>query len=382
MMETQTAETSPARGLEGIVVAETSICFIDGLKGILLYRGIPIGELAEKSNFEEVCRLLWDGELPKAGALEELRKNLIRERPLSKNLLNLIKGLPPEAIPMDVLRTAVSMLALEDPEVKDNSREANLRKAIRLTAKIPTILSAFHRSRNKKKMIALNSKLNHAANFLYMLFGKVPTPMQSQILDAVLVLHADHDFNASTFSARVTASTLTDIHAAVTSAIGTLKGPLHGGANQDVMEMLKKIKTPENARAYVEKALSEKKKIPGFGHRVYKAYDPRARILKKICQKLSREDGDFKWFEVSSAVEEAMSPVTSKGVWPNVDFYVASVYSHLEIPMDFYPALFATARIAGWSAHIIEQFQNNKIIRPASSYIGLKDQPYIPLAQR
>ena len=356
------------QGLEDIVAAPSSICFIDGEKGILSYRGIDIHQLAEKSSFEEVCYLLWFGRLPKKGELVELTETLARNRTVPSPVFEIMRKFPRDANPMEVLRTAVSALSLYDTDAASGSRESNLRKSYRLTGQVASIVAAIDRIRQGKELLSPDPSLTHAANFVYMLTGKKPDATAEKAFDVALILHADHEFNASTFAARVTAGTLSDIHSATTSAIGALKGPLHGGANQEVMKMLIEIGEPQRAKSYLKEALSQKKKISGFGHRVYHTEDPRATHLRQMSQNLCESSGNRKWFEISRVIEQTMK--SEKNLNANVDFYSATVYYTLGIPVDLFTPIFAVSRISGWTAHILEQLENNRLIRPRAEYIG------------
>lgn len=367
-------------GLEGVVAAASAICFIDGKEGRLLYRGYDIADLAEKATFEEVCYLLWYGDLPTASQLRALREKLNASRTLPREIVQLLRLFPKDVAPMDVLRTAVSALGVIDPQASENSPEANLNKAIRLTAQIPTIVAAFDRIRRGEEPVPPREDLAHAANFLYMLKGQEPDPLSARVFDVALILHADHELNASTFSGRVTASTLSDMHSAVTSAIGTLKGPLHGGANEQVMKMLVEIGTPERAAAHVQEMLAQKRRIPGFGHRVYRTEDPRARFLRRLSRDLGEQVGELKWWEITRKVEEVV--FQEKGLYPNVDLYSASTYHYMGIPTDLFTPIFALSRISGWTAHILEQYADNRLIRPLSEYVGPMRREFVPLEQR
>lgn len=356
------------QGLQDVVAATSAICYIDGEKGILSYQGIDIHDLADKATFEEVCYLLWFGRLPNQKELDDLKSVMAQSRALPEPIVQLIKNCPQDSSPMEVLRTAVSALGLYDPDSSVNNREANLRKTYRLTGQIASIVAAAHRIRKGHAPLDPNPDLSHAANFIYTLTGKEPDATAQKALDVALILHADHEFNASTFAARVTIATLTDIHSAVTSAIGTLKGPLHGGANQDVMRMLMEIGEKHLVESYIKDALANKKKISGFGHRVYKTEDPRATHLRRMSQDLSESSGTSKWYEMSRVIEEIMKQ--DKNINANVDFYSATVYYNLGIPVDLFTPLFAISRISGWTAHILEQLANNRLIRPRAEYIG------------
>ena len=368
------------KGLEGVVAASTGISCIDGMNGRLYYRGIDIDELAEKSSFEETTALLWYGKLPTAQQLESFERKFVGNRQIPNEVLALLMAMPKKATPMEVLRTAVSALSAYDPEDLDNSLEANVHKSIRLTASLPTIVAAWDRIRNGRWPILPSTTLNHAANFLYMLTGKEPDPKAAEVLDTCLVLHADHGLNASTFSARITASTLSDLHSAIVSAIGTLKGPLHGGANEQVMRMLLEIGEPDRVDQYIRGALNAKKKIMGFGHRVYKADDPRASWLQRLSHDLAESSGNQKWYTMSERIRTLVQE--AKPLPVNVDFYSASVYYTLDIPIDLFTPIFAISRVAGWTAHVYEQYSDNRLIRPESEYIGPTDVPYVPIAER
>ncbi len=367
-------------GLQNVVIATSEICAIDGERGKLIYRGYEITDLAEHSTFEEVVYLLWHGRLPKSAELQGLKQQLAENRAVAPQVLDLLKSLPPAQHPMETLRTAVSALSLYDPESEDMSEEANRRKAVRLTAQLGTVVAAFARIRDGKEAIAPDSALGHAANFLYMLTGKYPDEEIARWFDIALILHADHSFNASTFAARVTASTLSDMHSAITSAIGALKGPLHGGANERVMRMLLEIGSVDKAEDYVRGLLARHEKVMGFGHRVYRTRDPRATILCRMSEELCRRTGQMKWFEMSQRIEDLM--IREKGINANVDFYSASSYYVLGIPVDLYTLIFAVSRISGWTAHVLEQYASNKLIRPLSDYTGPMDLQYVPIDQR
>jgi len=367
-------------GLEGVVAGESEICFIDGYAGILSYRGYNIHTLAEHATFEEVIYLLWNGRLPRRAELDQLKSDLVANRPIPKPIVDFL-GSTGKSEPMDVLRTAVSMLGLYDPLGRDQSLEANRRKALKLMAQTPTIVSTFDRLRNGRPVIDGDAKLGFAANFLYTVTGKRPDELMERAFDVALILHADHELNASTFAARVTAATLSDIYSAITSAIGALKGPLHGGANQDVIQMLLEAKTPDNAVAHVKQMLAQKKKIPGFGHRVYRTEDPRATHLRSLSEELGKRTGHTELYQMSRLVEETIKQ--EKHLNANVDFYSASTYYSLGIPVDLFTPIFAISRMSGWTAHVLEQYQNNRLIRPRAEYKGNPDgMPWVPLEQR
>lgn len=374
-----------SRGLEGVVVAQTELSRIDGEKGRLIYRGYEIEDLAEHATFEEVCHLLWFGELPTEKQLADLRAKLAEAREVHPDIIEMLRRLPKDTHPMAALRTAASMLASYDPDAEDMSDEANVRKAIRLTAQLSTLTAAFARLREGKEPVAPRTDLGLAANFLYMLTGEEPDELASRIMDVAFILHAEHGMNASTFSARVTVATLSDMHSGVTSAIGTLKGPLHGGANERVMKMLIEIGEPEKAEAWVRAALERKERIMGFGHRVYKAMDPRAPILRTLAEKLAEKGGNTKWLEISEVVQRTMREEMekrAKPIYPNVDFFSASVYYTLGIPSDLFTNIFACARVSGWTAHIMAQLADNRLIRPKAEYVGPEGKKVQPIAQR
>ncbi len=361
--------THASKGLEGVVATTSSICYIDGEQGVLAYRGIDIHELADNSTFEETCYLLWNGKLPTRDELRELRERLKEERKLDASIIHRLHLAPKHALPMDVLRTIVSALSFYDPEEKSNDRQANVHKAIRLTAQIAMIVATYDRIRKGKPVVEPDRSLSHAANFLLMLNGTQPSKTAERALDIALILHADHELNASTFAARVTAATLSDMHSAVTSAIGALKGPLHGGANEAVFQILQAIdRSGADPVEYIKGMLAQKKKVPGFGHRVYHTEDPRATHLRRMSQDLGESSGEPKWFEFSRRIEEFIK--TDKKLNANVDFYSASTYHTLGIDMDLFTPVFAVSRISGWTAHVIEQLDDNRLIRPRADYIG------------
>jgi citrate synthase len=358
-----------SKGLEGVVATDTRLGDVRGQEGQLIYCGYDIKELAGKASFEEVIYLLWHLRLPRRSELDELKKQLAAERRLPDKVTEFLRGAPQTALPIDVLRTAVSMLGLYDLLLPlDQGLEANRRRAISIVAKVGVIIAYFHRARNGLDLPPVREDLNEAAHFLYLLDGKDPSPKKVETLDVAYVLHAEHGMNASTFSARVTISTLTDIYSAITAAIATLKGPLHGGANEGVIHMLQEIGTPDKVNAYIDQALAERKKIMGIGHRVYKVLDPRAPILKAMAVQLSREIGEPKWIEMSERIAALMKQ--RKGLHANVDFYSATVYYSLGIPTDLFTCIFAISRTAGWTAHVLEQLADNRLYRPLSEYIG------------
>jgi citrate synthase len=371
-----------AKGLQGVVAANSGICWIDGEAGVLAYRGIDIHELADKSTFEETAFLLWFGKLPSRRELDEFRQHLTQARSLDPKMIDLLRSFPRGATPMEVLRTAVSALSFYDPDENANDHDANVRKSFRLTSQIAMIVAAYDRLRKNKLPVEPDSSLSHAANFLWMLNGEKPSATATRSLDVALILHADHELNASTFAARVIAATLSDVHSAMTGAIGALKGPLHGGANEAVMRMLFAIdKEGADPIQYVKRKLDAKEKISGFGHRVYRTEDPRATHLRKMSEELGRASGNLKWFEMSRAIEKYI--LAEKKLNANVDFYSASTYTTLGIDLDLFTPLFAVSRIAGWAAHVIEQLDDNRLIRPRADYVG-PEYPvkYIPLESR
>ncbi len=370
------------KGLEGIIAANSGICWIDGEAGVLSYRGIDIHDLAENSTFEETAYLLWNGVLPNQLELREFQSQLSMARELDQRIIDMLRAFPPAATPMEVLRTAVSALSFFDADEKDNSHDANLRKAYNLTAQIAMIVAIYDRIRKGKEIIPPDRSLSHAANFLWMLKGEKPSETAARTLDIALVLHADHELNASTFTARVIAATLSDIHSAITGAIGALKGPLHGGANEGVMRLLLTIdKEGADPVEYIKGMLAARQKISGFGHRVYRTEDPRATHLRRMSEQLCKDTGQTKWFEMSRAIELYIN--REKKLNANVDFYSASTYATLGIDIDLYTPIFAVSRIAGWAAHVIEQIDDNRLIRPRAEYIGpAYPTPYIPVDRR
>ncbi|UJF34739.1 citrate synthase [Paenibacillus hexagrammi] len=366
------------KGLEGIVATTSSISSI--VDGVLTYRGIDIDDLAENATFEEVIYLLWFGKLPNQEELTKLQNDLNASSEVPTAVIEQMKLYPKDVNSMAALRTAVSSLALYDAEANDMSAESNVRKAIKLQAQVPTIIAAFARIRQGLEPIASKGYPSIAANFLYQMTGKEPDKVAIEALDKALVLHADHELNASTFAARVTVATLTDIYSGITSAIGTLKGPLHGGANEAVMAMLEEIGTIDNVVPYINGKLERKDKIMGFGHRVYKNGDPRAKHLQKMSHELGKITGNMKWYEMSIKADDLVTSL--KGLKPNVDFYSASVYTALEIPRDLFTPIFAISRTSGWTAHILEQYENNRLIRPRAEYTGPVNQKYVPISER
>lgn len=369
---------SIGKGLEGVVALESKISSI--IDGVLTYRGYHIDDLAYQSSFEEVSYLLWYGRLPKKAELDALKQQLDQYSSIPEQLLEQMKTYPLTTHPMAVLRTAVSSLGMFDQEENTTDQESNFRKAIKLTAQIPTIITAFARLKNGLEPIAPKPGLGFAANFLYMLNGEEPSEVAAQAFDRALILHADHELNASTFAARVTTGTLSDIYSAVTTAIGTLKGPLHGGANERVMAMLKEIGSMDRIDEYIQNKLDNKEKIMGFGHRVYKDGDPRAKHLREMSRQLSKKTGEELWYQMSIRIEELMEE--QKSLKPNVDFYSASVYNYLGLKEEFFTPIFAMSRVVGWTSHILEQYEDNRLIRPRAKYVGAKKQVYLPIDQR
>ena len=378
------AGSAVATGLRGVVAAASSIGDVNGEKGELIYQGVNIHDLATKSTFEEVVFLLWNGRLPKKAELDELRKNLAASYELQPEIIELIKGMtarvPRSADPMDRLRTVVSALAMFDPEARDLSRAATIRVATRLTARFPTIVAAIDRARNDLEIIQPKPELNIATNFLYMLKGEMPDEFDAHVLDVALILQADHELNASTFTARVVAGTLADMYSAVTAALGALSGPLHGGANTAIMKILLEIDSIDRVESYVSDALSKKKKIMGFGHAVYKTEDPRATHLRRFSKEMGERKGNSKWYDITARLEAIMK--REKNLLPNVDAYSASTYYMMGIPLDLYTPIFAISRISGWTAHILEQYADNKLIRPRAEYVGPRNVPYVPVDER
>jgi citrate synthase len=370
------------KGLEGVVATTSSICYIDGDQGVLAYRGYDIHDLADRSTFEEVCHLLWFGRLPNTGELKALKQRMADERNLDASITSLLKLAPKRALPMDVLRTVVSALSFYDPEFDRNDHEANVDKAIRLTSQIAMIVANYDRIRKGKPIVEPDRSLSHAANFLLMLNGAAPSETAERALDIALILHADHELNASTFAARITAATLSDMHSAITSAIGTLKGPLHGGANEAVFKILKEIDAKgTDPVEYVKGLLAQKKKMPGFGHRVYHTEDPRATHLRQMSRDLGHSSRDSRWFEYSQKIEDLVK--ADKKLNANVDFYSASTYHVLGIEVDLFTPIFAVSRVAGWTAHVIEQLDDNRLIRPRADYMGPEyPQKYVALDKR
>ena len=374
------ADKIAARGLKGVVAADTNICDVDGDAGKLIYRGYNIHELAKKSTFEETAYLLFKGELPTSQQLAEFNKVLVHHREVEPPVLAFLKTIPRNTPPMAALRSAVSISGLYDPIAEDDSPDANFEKSIRLTAEMTTIVAAIRRLKEGLEPLAPRQDLSHAANFMYMLNGKIPSTDAEKAMDLILILHAEHALNASTFAARVIAATLSDIYSSVTGAIGALKGPLHGGANTEVLKTLMEVGDVANVVPWVEAVRAKKGKFMGFGHAVYKVEDPRAIHLKDLSRRLGLEAGDSKLYDISIAMEQAVIASIHKNC--NVDFYSASLQYYMGIPGDMFTCIFAASRIVGWCAHILEQLSDNKIIRPSSNYTGPAERPYLAINQR
>ncbi len=368
------------RGLEGVVAAETQLCDLDGATGRLAYRGYDIADLARQASFEEVCYLLWRGDLPKPGQLDRLSVELIAARAIPPGVLDTLRLMPEDTDPMRALQASVALLGMFDPDAPDNSHEANIRKAVRLTSQMATAICAHHRIRRGQEPIPPATTLSHAANLLYMLTGQRPSPVVTKAFDASLTLYAEHELNASTFTTRVIVSTQSDLHSAVAGGVGALKGPLHGGAGEAVMRTLMEIGDPGNVDAFTEQALAEKRRLMGFGHRVYKAGDPRAAILRGMAEEACRQSGQFKWYEIAVKLHERIGK--AKGLIPNVDFYSAPLFYSLGIPVDVFTPMIAAGRIAGWTANIVEQQDDNRLIRPRGEYTGPKRRAWIALEKR
>jgi citrate synthase len=367
-------------GLEGVIAADSNICYIDGDAGILSYQGYDIHTLARNATFEDVIFLLWNGRLPNSTELKSLKSALVANRGIPETVSAFLRGAG-KSPSMDVLRTAVSMLGLSDPDAADNTLAGSTRKAMRLMAQTSTLVTSFDRLRNGRQPVKGEPDLGFAANFLYCLTGNRPDSIMERAFDVALILHADHELNASTFAGRVVAATLSDIHSAATAAIGALKGPLHGGANEDVIRLLLAAPTPEAALNDIHEKLDKKIKIPGFGHRVYRTEDPRATHLREMSEELGRRTGHLNLYLTSKEIEKAVKG--AKGLNANVDFYSASTYYSLAIPVDLFTPVFAVSRMAGWTAHVLEQYRNNRLIRPRADYKGADvGQPWIPLAER
>ncbi len=375
-----TTSAAAASGLRGVVAAQSAIGDVNGEQGILIYQGYDIHDLAENSTFEEVVFLLWNGRLPSKVELEELSSDIRVNYEAPSEVIEMMKAFPKDADPMDVLRTSVSALDFYDKTGHGTDRENAMRSAIKLTGQIGTLTAAWERIRNGKETIAPDKSLAIADNFLYMLRGERADDDEVRMFDVCLILHADHELNASTFTTRVVAGTLADMYGAVTAGIAALAGPLHGGANTNVMKMLIEIDDPTKVEAWVDETLTSKKKIMGIGHAVYKTEDPRATWLRKYSKQMAEKKGETKWYEMSQTIEKMM--LDKKGMYPNVDFYSASTYYLMGIPLDLYTPIFAVSRVSGWTGHILEQYSNNKLIRPRAEYIGKRDQKYVPIDVR
>ena len=369
-----------AAGLRGVAAATSSVSDVNGEKGQLIYQGYDIHDLTAHSTFEEVVFLLWNKRLPKPAELDDLKRSLAAACAIPPELIDLMKSFPRDADPIDVLRTTISALEFYDPAARDISRDASVKTAMKLTAQLPTLVATAERIRRGLEPVKPDPSLNIAANFLYMLKGGKPSEHDARLFDLSLILHADHELNASTFTARVVAGTLADMYASVTAAIAALSGPLHGGANTNVMRMLLEIGEVENVESHIKKALAEKRKIMGFGHAVYRTEDPRATHLRKFSKEMGEREGEKKWYEMSRKVEEVI--MREKGLFPNVDFFSASTYYMMGIPLDLYTPIFAVSRISGWTGHILEQYADNKLIRPRAEYVGKRDLAYVPIDQR
>ncbi len=369
------------RGLQGVYFDRTETTFIDGRKGVLEYRGFSIHDLAEKSTFEETSYLLLYGSLPTRAELEEFDGQLKAARPIPGDVVDIIRKVQ-DSHPMDVLRTAVSALAASDPDIGDNSAEATFRKGVRLTSQVPTIVMTHNAIRNGREIVEPDAGMSHAANFLYMLNGERPSDDTAELLDRDFILHADHGSNASAFTARVVAGTGADLHSAVTAGVAALSGPFHGGAAENVMTMTEEIGSPENAAAYVKELLSTRRRVMGFGHRVYRAEDPRARHLRSGVRRLSHEMGEPKWYDILEAVIEAMKPYARRGIHVNVDFFAGAMYHLIGIPNDLFVPIFAVGRVPGWTIQVVEQYRHNILIRPLLLFAGEREREYVPIDDR
>lgn len=380
-MNTETPKTpAVTKGLKGVLAADSSICLVNGAEGRLLYRGYNIDDLAENSSFEEVGYLLLNGTLPTQSQFDEFKQLLADNAGLTDAETSFLKSLPKDVLPMAALRSAVSVSGLYDPEAEDGSVEGTYRKAVRLTAKIAALTAAIHRLRNGQDFVSPRTELGFAGNFMYMLTGNEPSADAAKAMDLILILHAEHGFNASTFAGRVIIATLTDIYSAVTGAIGALKGKLHGGANTEVLKTLQQLENVEAVSPWVEFVRAEKGKFMGFGHAVYQVEDPRAKHLKELSRRLGIETGDSRWYDVSVEIEKQVLAAIKKNC--NVDFYSASLQHYMGIPGELFTCIFAASRVTGWAAHVLEQLQDNKIIRPSANYIGAQDCKHVPIAQR
>ncbi|MGI9054385.1 MAG: citrate/2-methylcitrate synthase [Pyrinomonadaceae bacterium] len=379
-MDTAKQSTAAAAGLRGIVAAQSTIGDVNGEEGILIYQGYNIHDLAENSTFEETVYLIWNGNLPNKSELEDFTSQFQESYEAPAEIIEMLKTFPKDAIPMDVLRTAVSALDFYDRDGHGTDREHAMKAAIRLTAQMPTIVAAWERIRTGEDVIAPDKSLSIAENFLYMLRGEKPEADEARMFDICLILHADHELNASTFTTRVVSGTLADVYGAVTAGIAALAGPLHGGANTKVMESLLEVGSVENVESWLDEKLENKEKIMGIGHAVYKTEDPRATWLRKFSKQMGEKKGETKWYEMSEKIEKLMHE--KKGMYPNVDFYSASTYYLMGIPLDLYTPIFAISRISGWTGHILEQYADNKLIRPRAEYVGPRDLKYTPIEER
>ncbi len=381
-MNTALAKETPAavKGLKGVIAADSAICLVDGLEGRLIYRGYNIHELAENSNFEEVCYLLLKGELPDMRQLKDFSARLAQHRRLAAESVAFLKSLPRDMLPMSALRSAVSVAGIYDPQAEETTNEANFATALRLIGNMSTLVAAIHRLRAGKEPLEPRLDLSHSGNFMYLLNGRVPTADETRAMDLILILHAEHGFNASTFAARVISATLSDWYSVITGAIGALKGPLHGGANTEVLKTLMEIGDVKNVPAYVESVRNRKGKFMGFGHAVYQVEDPRARHLKELSRRLGLEQGETRWYDISLELEQVVKEAIHKNC--NVDFYSASLQHYMGIPAELFTCIFAASRIAGWCAHVLEQWDDNKIIRPSSNYTGPDERRYVALDKR
>ena len=373
-------ESSAKAGLRGVVAAQSSIGDVNGEEGILIYQGYNIHDLAENSTFEETVYLLWNGRLPNKSELDELKAEFQTNYEVPSQIIEMMRTFPKDSVPMDVLRTTVSALDFYDKEGHGTDRKNAVKTAVKLTGQLPTLVAAWDRIRNGQDVITADKSLSIAENFFYMLRGEKPSEDEARMMDVCLILHADHELNASTFTTRVVAGTLADIYGAVTAGIAALAGPLHGGANTKVMETLLEIGSPDNAEKWLEEKLANKEKVMGIGHAVYKTEDPRATWLRKFSKQMGEKKGEMKYYEISEKIEKMM--LDQKGMYPNVDFYSASTYYLMGIPLDLYTPIFAMSRVSGWTGHILEQYANNKLIRPRAEYIGERDLKYTPISER
>jgi len=379
-MTTESNKSSVAKGLKGVKAADSFICLVNGTEGRLLYRGYNIDDLAEKSSFEEVAFLLLNGNLPRRSELDQFQSQLMEAARLNEDETTFLKSLPADVLPMAALRSVISVSGIYDPEAEDESEDAVTRKAVRLTGKLASFAATIHRLRQNEPVLDPKPELGFAGNFMWMLNGREPSEDEKTAMELVLILHAEHGFNASTFTARVIIATLTDIYSAVTGAVGALKGKLHGGANTEVLKTLQQLGRLDAIEPWVQSVLDQKGKFMGFGHAVYKTADPRAKHLKELSRRLGEEQGEPLWYEMSAEIEKQVTAAIGKNC--NVDFYSASLQHYLGIPGELFTCIFASSRIAGWCAHILEQLDDNKIIRPSANYVGPKDADYVPIEQR